>query len=117
MHRVFKPLHLFCTSNDLSALRTQGDQLLELGRSCLKPAYRDGQAIQKLWEGIAQYIHHKPYRYLIGCASLPGHWMSQVNQIYSLLVKRGAPEQWFYWFSAQERFLEFNHHEFSVIGK
>ena len=61
-------------------------EILELGRSCVHPRYRDGQVIQKLWEGIAAYIQNKPFRYLIGCASLPHHLLSNLNQIYSLLV-------------------------------
>ena len=75
------------TEFDFQDFRAFGDETLELGRSCVHEQYRDGKVIQNLWEGIAQYIHDKPYRYLIGCASLSHHMLSEINQIYSLLIQ------------------------------
>lgn len=46
--------------------------LLELGRSCVHPAYRTNATIQLLWRGIATYLADHGITYLFGCASLPG---------------------------------------------
>lgn len=57
---------------DISALTTQPDEVLELGRSCIAKPYRSGRAIQLLWQAIAAYIFHYEIDILFGCASLPG---------------------------------------------
>ncbi len=46
--------------------------LLELGRSCVHPAYRTNATIQLLWRGIATYLADHGITYMFGCASLPG---------------------------------------------
>lgn len=60
---------------DLSLL-TQGQEgpgtLLEVGRSCVHPEYRNNVTIQRLWRGIASYVVEHDVRYIFGCASLPG---------------------------------------------
>jgi putative hemolysin len=45
---------------------------LELGRSCVHPAYRTNATIQLLWRGIASYLGAHRIAYMFGCASLPG---------------------------------------------
>jgi putative hemolysin len=44
--------------------------MVELGRSCVHPDHRNGAVIMLLWSGIAAYMRHYSYRYLIGCASV-----------------------------------------------
>ncbi|WP_239634570.1 GNAT family N-acyltransferase [Paenibacillus sp. H1-7] len=73
------------TEFDLSGIQEWKRDALELGRSCIDPAYRSGKAIQMLWEGIASYITEYDYRFLIGCASVHMQSMEEVNFIYSLL--------------------------------
>ena len=46
--------------------------LLELGRSCVAPAYRTSASIMLLWRGIASYLEAASIDYLFGCASFPG---------------------------------------------
>jgi len=46
------------------------DSLVELGRSCVHKDHRNGAVIMLLWSGIAAYMRHYRYRYLIGCASV-----------------------------------------------
>lgn len=46
--------------------------LLELGRSCVAPAYRTSASIMLLWRGIAAYLEAARIDYLFGCASFPG---------------------------------------------
>ncbi|GIX15887.1 MAG: ornithine-acyl ACP N-acyltransferase [Rhodothalassiaceae bacterium] len=47
-------------------------QLLELGRSCVHPDYRNNVTISLLWKGIAGYLKQHDIGYMFGCASLPG---------------------------------------------
>lgn len=60
---------------DLLALRRADGghpNLLELGRSCVAPAYRTSAAIMLLWRGIAAYLDAADVDHLFGCASFPG---------------------------------------------
>jgi putative hemolysin len=50
----------------------RGGELLELGRSCVAPAYRDAATIQLLWRGIASYLAAHRIGLMFGCASFPG---------------------------------------------
>lgn len=56
----------------LLAASESGGQLLELGRSCVAPEYRNNTTISLLWRGIASYLKTHNIGYLFGCASLPG---------------------------------------------
>ncbi|MEY4160337.1 MAG: hypothetical protein RLZZ136_958 [Pseudomonadota bacterium] len=47
-------------------------ELLELGRSCVLPAYRTSATISLLWRGIADYIARHSIALMFGCASFPG---------------------------------------------
>lgn len=59
---------------DLSRLAgaTGGGELLELGRSCVLPAYRTSATISLLWRGIADYLALHDIGLMFGCASFPG---------------------------------------------
>lgn len=57
---------------DISAVVLHGGEVLELGRSCVDPAYRNRSAMQLLWRGIAAYVFHYDIVMMFGCASLPG---------------------------------------------
>jgi putative hemolysin len=57
---------------DISALVNYRGGILELGRSCVDPAYRTKAAMQLMWKGIADYILHYNIGVLFGCASFPG---------------------------------------------
>jgi len=55
---------------DLSGLGSRRDQVIELGRSCIHPDYRNGVVIMLLWAGIASIVKHLKLRYVLGCASV-----------------------------------------------
>lgn len=57
---------------DLEPLRHSGRRLLELGRSCLHPAYRGGTAMYHLWHGLADYVTAHAIEVLFGVASFHG---------------------------------------------
>ncbi len=45
--------------------------ILEIGRTCVDPAYRNGGTIAVLWAELAEVLNQGNYRYLMGCASIP----------------------------------------------
>jgi putative hemolysin len=57
---------------DISKLVAYPGEILELGRSCIDAAYRNGKTMQILWRGIADYVLAHKIQLMFGCASLPG---------------------------------------------
>jgi putative hemolysin len=59
---------------DIAALIAKHPDLafLEVGRSCVLPAYRDKRTIELLWSGLADYVTRHRLDVLFGCASLEG---------------------------------------------
>ncbi len=57
---------------DIACIEKYPGEILELGRSCVDAAHRQGPAMQLLWRGIAQYIFLHDIELMFGCASLPG---------------------------------------------
>lgn len=57
---------------DLGAVRAPYGEIMELGRSCVAPEYRNGAVMQLLWRGIADYLDRHGVGLMLGCASLPG---------------------------------------------
>lgn len=58
---------------DLAPILALPGRRLELGRTCIDPAYRQGAAIAVLWSGLASYINLHQIDYLFGCASIELH--------------------------------------------
>jgi L-ornithine Nalpha-acyltransferase len=57
---------------DLTALKTSGRRLLELGRSCVHVDYRGSTAMFHLWNGLADYVAGHGIEVLFGVASFHG---------------------------------------------
>ena len=57
---------------DITMLVLHPGEILELGRSCVDPAYRQRPVMQLLWSGIAAYVFRYDIVLMFGCASLPG---------------------------------------------
>ncbi|MDB5666543.1 GNAT family N-acyltransferase, partial [Cypionkella sp.] len=57
---------------DLTALKTSGRRLLELGRSCVHADYRGGTAMLLLWNALADYVLDHGIEVLFGAASFHG---------------------------------------------
>ncbi|AUB81666.1 GNAT family N-acetyltransferase [Candidatus Thiodictyon syntrophicum] len=56
---------------DLGPLVGLPGSLLEIGRTCIDPEYRQGAAIAVLWSGLAAFMQLHRCDYLFGCASIP----------------------------------------------
>ncbi len=54
---------------DIAPLLNSGQELLELGRSCVLKEYRMRPVLQMLWQGIADYITDHKVDLMFGCAS------------------------------------------------
>jgi len=78
---------------DLTALRTSGRRLLELGRSCVHPQYRGGAAMLHLWNGLADYVEANGIDILFGTASFHGTDVAKLSEALSYLYfNHLAPE-------------------------
>lgn len=56
---------------ELGAVTRLRGRLLEVGRTCIAPEFRQGSAIAVLWSGLAGFIQINGFDYLFGCASVP----------------------------------------------
>ncbi|MBA3034771.1 MAG: GNAT family N-acetyltransferase [Gammaproteobacteria bacterium] len=78
---------------DLTRLRYLRDGMVEVGRSCIHPDYRNGTVIALLWSKLAEFMARHDYRTLIGCASVSmadgGH--NAANLFVQLLDAHLAP--------------------------
>lgn len=77
---------------DLSPLRQpgfqthlKGEQLLELGRSCVHSEYRANSTINMLWKGIAEYLKQHNIAYMFGCASFETTDPDEIREALSYL--------------------------------
>ena len=57
---------------DISRILAIPGPILELGRSCTDPGYRNRSTMQLLWQGIAQYVFANDIEMMFGCASMSG---------------------------------------------
>ncbi|MDB5733026.1 MAG: putative N-acetyltransferase, partial [Variovorax sp.] len=59
------------TEFDLARLRDLRERMVELGRSCVHPAHRQGGVILALWGALADFMSRNRLDTMIGCASIP----------------------------------------------
>ena len=76
------------TEYNLTPLKNSGRKLLELGRSCLDPAYRGGTAMHHLWAALGRYVAEHEIEVLFGVASFHGTDTAALAEPLSLLHHR-----------------------------
>ena len=80
---------------DLTRLQHLRPRLVEIGRSCVHPDYRNGATIALLWSGLAGYMKERGYDYLMGCASISmadgGHVAAS---LYNRLAANLGPQEY-----------------------
>lgn len=81
---------------DLTRILALPGRLLEVGRTCVHPDYRNGTVIALLWQGLARYMLTHRFDYLMGCASVPlRSGTDEIGLIYQRLAKSHlAPEEY-----------------------
>ncbi len=84
------------TEFNLARILAIPGRVIEVGRTCVHPNYRNGATIALLWSGIARFIVMNQIEYLIGCASIPLTTGTQkARVIYDRLVGNYlAPAEW-----------------------
>jgi len=72
-HRAARSLGRFYSEEEfaLHGLDRLPGRVLEIGRTCVDPAYRNGGTIAVLWGELAEVLNEGNYSYLMGCASIP----------------------------------------------
>lgn len=65
--------HFYSESEfDIAAIRNYPGGILEVGRSCVDPAFRNRAVMQLLWRGIGSYVAKFDIGLMFGCASFHG---------------------------------------------
>ncbi len=102
----------FYTSDeyDIQPLINSGTTLLELGRSCVLPAYRTRPVLQKMWEGIAHYVADHDIGMMFGCASLHGTDVNALSEQLSYLYHYHLADKNVRPKAIPARFLDMNIH-------
>ncbi len=84
------------TQFDLTRLSQLNEGMVEVGRACVHPNYRNGASIGLLWSGVLQYMQQMDYKYLIGCASITmqdgGHAAASIYR--RLCQEHMSPREW-----------------------
>lgn len=70
---------------NLGPLMAHRGEVMELGRSCVDPAYRSRAIMQMLWGGIAEYITVNRVDVMFGCGSFHGTEVAEITQALSYL--------------------------------
>ena len=70
---------------NINKLLSVEGEILELGRSCVHPQYRDKPIMKILWKAISAYIAHYKIKLLFGCASFPGIDIKKYKKHFSYL--------------------------------
>ena len=88
--------HYSANEFDLTRLLYLSPSMVEVGRSCVHPDYRNGATISLLWAGLARYMLDHGYEYLMGCASVSmadgGHAAASLYN--NLKVDNMSPIEW-----------------------
>lgn len=59
------------TEFDLTRILALPGRLMEVGRTCVHPDYRNGTTLALLWRGLTRFMFAHGYDSMIGCASIP----------------------------------------------
>ncbi|MEF3194133.1 MAG: GNAT family N-acetyltransferase, partial [Halothiobacillaceae bacterium] len=56
---------------DMDMIHHLPGRVMEIGRTCVHPDYRNGATIGMLWQGLARFMEIHRIGFLFGCASIP----------------------------------------------
>ncbi len=96
---------------DVASLITLADpslRFVELGRSCVLPAYRTRPTVELLWHGIMSYVAEHGLDVMLGCASFEGTDPEKLAVPLSYLHHyHSAPPAW-HVRAREERYVDMN---------
>lgn len=55
----------------IDSLKPIANEIFEVGRACVHPAYRNSGVLARLWTGLFAYVRDNHVKFLAGCASVP----------------------------------------------
>jgi putative hemolysin len=73
---------------DFTPFESIREKVLELGRACVHPEYRNTTVLHMLWKGIARYASSCGARYLLGCSSVTSQDENEGLALYEQLREK-----------------------------
>jgi putative hemolysin len=80
------------TEFDLGRLRALDARIVEVGRACVDPRYRNGRVIALLLGGLTRWVVRHGYDFVIGCASIDAATAASVCR--RVLPAHLGPDAW-----------------------
>ena len=69
--------------------------LVEVGRACIDPRYRNGSVLALLWGGLAAHLRARGCEHVMGCASVPARDVRGAADACAWLLRdHTAPRAW-----------------------
>lgn len=68
-------------------------EILEVGRTCIHPEYRNGKVLRLLWQAISQVARHLKVNAFMGCCSIPigagniNGWLQTLAQVPKVNIR------------------------------
>ncbi|MEM6358275.1 MAG: GNAT family N-acyltransferase [Pseudomonadota bacterium] len=80
---------------ELSALRAYPERMLEMGRFCIHPEWRDPNILRVAWSAMSDFVERRKVALLFGCSSFSGVDDGVYEDAFALLKERHlAPKRW-----------------------
>lgn len=80
---------------DLSALTAYEGHMVEMGRFCVDPDYKDSAILRVAWSAMTTYVDENKVDMLFGCSSFHGTDADTHMEAFALLKDRHlAPKRW-----------------------
>lgn len=80
---------------ELSALREYAGRMVEMGRFCIDPNYKDPDILRVAWGAMTKYVNDHDVDLLFGCSSFKGTEAEEYMDAFALLKERHlAPKRW-----------------------
>ncbi|MEM9010831.1 MAG: GNAT family N-acyltransferase [Pseudomonadota bacterium] len=80
---------------ELSALSHISGPIVEMGRFCIDPAYRDADILRLAWGAMTEWVEDQGVELLFGCSSFHGTEAEYYMDAFALLKERHlAPKRW-----------------------
>ena len=80
---------------DLGKLSLQRNKVLELGRACIAPDYRNTKVFKMLFAGVGAYLKLYPHDYLIGLTTVSFDSQQNIRMIKEYLIHKKVVNQSF----------------------